>query len=72
MAELKPCPFCGKSALLIRTIYRHEQETYFVKCGNFHDEQGNSCRVIPQTYEYKSEEHAIEAWNTRIKESEVE
>lgn len=58
--QLKPCPFCGSSAIVIETRYRHGENCYFIKCSN------NNCRVIPETYEHSEMTDAIEAWNRRV------
>ena len=59
MSALKPCPFCGKEAIVIANNYRHLQTTYAFKCSNI------ECRVIPITYEHSEMQDAIEAWNRR-------
>lgn len=54
--ELKPCPFCGKSALVLPTYKFHIEKTrYIVKC--------SKCNAI---MEYRDEKSAIEAWNRRV------
>jgi len=60
MAELKPCPFCGKSPKIHRSNF---SERYRVRC-----ESG--CGAETACYGIK--EKAVNAWNTRTKESEVE
>ena len=59
MAELKPCPFCGTTPIVIANQFRHYQTTYLVKCNNI------DCVVIPTTYEHSEMDDAIEAWNRR-------
>jgi len=61
---LKPCPFCGGEAEIVRN-----DVGVFVGC--FHE----ICPVAPSTgtflYEYASEAEAIEAWNTRAEQQKV-
>lgn len=59
MNELKSCPFCGGEAFLSEFIYDLAYGcviTNFVEC--------NGCHAT--TFEYDTEEEAIEAWNRRI------
>jgi Lar family restriction alleviation protein len=61
MAELKPCPFCGSKAFLSEFVYDLELgrvKMQFVEC--------NGCHAT--TYEYDTEEEAIEAWNRRAED----
>ena len=53
--ELKSCPFCGSEAEITKW-----HEGYFVEC------RGHRCGGTIGAY--KTEEEAIEAWNTRAKE----
>lgn len=59
MAELLPCPFCGKSPKIYRSNF---SEKYRVRC-----ESG--CGA--ETACYGSKEKAVNAWNTRIQKKEV-
>ena len=52
--ELKPCPFCGRKAIL-----RHDSSGFYAKCGN------SMCSVMPTTWYFDEEEKVIEAWNRR-------
>lgn len=52
--KLKPCPFCGGEAELIK-IYN--TQWHYVQCVK--------CKVKT---EHKTEQEAINAWNTRVKE----
>ena len=59
MIELKTCPFCGSSAFCSEydyELYNGCVVLHFVEC--------NGCHVT--TFEYDTEEEAIEAWNRRI------
>lgn len=53
--ELKPCPFCGSSAV----IRSNGEYQYYVRCTNF------DCSVHPTTYVMTTPEKAIAAWNRR-------
>ena len=53
MAELKPCPFCGDEASIIRTYTDDRQYQVFCGCGG---------RVAY----FDTEEEAIESWNKRV------
>ena len=65
-AELKPCPFCGHSAIVVCNKYRHDQFLFSVQCGNTKSEGLDLCPVIPQTYEHDNKADAIDAWNRRV------
>lgn len=52
--ELKPCPFCGSTA--IRRWGEQDNIIPWIQCEN--------CMVSTGTYETKEE--AIEAWNRRV------
>lgn len=56
--ELKPCPFCGKKALLIPLEHYRE---WFVAC--------SSRYCVEQKHAYKSKRAAIKAWNKRVTDS---
>ena len=62
MAELKPCPFCGCTPIVMANQFRHGQTTYLVKCNCI------DCAVIPTTYEHSEMYSAIEAWNRRAED----
>ena len=60
MEKIKPCPFCGGNAVLIK----HPYATYFpyyVRCNNF----ANCAIVGVATCSCKTPEEAIAAWNRR-------
>ena len=59
MNELKLCPFCGGTAFCNEYVYAFDSycvETHLVEC--------NGCHAT--TFEYDTEEEAIEAWNRRM------
>ena len=65
--ELKPCPFCGAKAELIRdfmpTAYRkgNQRFLYMIECSN----EDDSCPVKPQAGQTNQRKKLIEAWNKR-------
>ena len=67
MAELKPCPFCGYSAVL---------EINFVRKGFVGDVKCNRClgnmHTITLDSPEEAEKEAIEAWNRRYTPSEID
>lgn len=61
--ELKPCPFCGGNAKIIKHSFyntrtkRHSDYTYSVEC----------LKCGSQTYSfYENEQQATGAWNNRL------
>lgn len=69
MAELKPCPFCGGAAELIKreyTMIGHKEQAY-VRCKNC----GTMSDFFNENISYCANEKAVEAWNRRA-ESETE
>ena len=67
--ELKPCPFCGSEAELIKHSFWNEKKqnyadkTYSIKC----------CNCSVETYEfYETEELVIRAWNRRADDGRKE
>ena len=67
MSELKPCPFCGGEARLLlnakRKIYgKDEYRTGVVAC----------CNVCEARMFYTSEKLAVEAWNRRVKDGQID
>lgn len=59
--ELKPCPFCGGMASVGGYVYEIGASEYTT-----HDAECNDCHAT--TFEYPTEEEAIEAWNRRTKD----
>ena len=58
--KLKPCPFCGGEARI--NIFAHGWNGYSVSCSNIY-----KCRATQE--KFNTEKEAIEAWNTRVGES---
>jgi hypothetical protein len=57
MAELKPCPFCGK----IPTVrFINVLEKYWVECDN------KKCRIQPCTDAHKFKSVVVREWNRRV------
>lgn len=53
---LKPCPFCGKCAVVVKLGFAHTSFTYRVMCVN--------CSV--RTLAHKDENSCIKDWNRRV------
>ena len=75
-SKLKPCPYCGKEAILISHISRgglFEREICCVDRYGLPEEiKGKRCLAIPSITRYEeteeeAEKAVIEAWNTRAK-----
>lgn len=62
---LKPCPFCGKAPDIFTggfiDEYGDDSRYYMIACRN------KECVCEPDTWEYDTEEEAIEVWNRRIR-----
>ena len=58
MIDLKPCPFCGGEAILIK-IQNTAIYSYHVRCN------GNDCGVYVATCNRDTAEEAIKIWNHR-------
>lgn len=63
MAELKPCPFCGRVPSKVKkleppTFYKTH---YYVGC----KAPNSKCSLKPRTRLFDTEEQAIESWNRR-------
>ena len=68
MAELKPCPFCGGTDILMRDVSgmfgksSHARTYHYVQCSD----------CFSQTGYHGTKSKTIEAWNTRTqKERDV-
>jgi Lar family restriction alleviation protein len=61
MNELKPCPFCGNIDIKIHAPYFTENRYVMVQC--------YSCNC--STAVYKTVDQAVEAWNRRTKEEDI-
>lgn len=55
MDNLKPCPFCGWSAIMVKSYNSDKTPTYHVECTL------GCCKMVPS----KTEESAEEKWNRR-------
>ena len=56
---LKPCPFCGGEAKIMKHLFNNQSTSYGVKCK----------RCLAETFQFfKSREKAVEAWNRRAGE----
>ena len=60
MDKLRPCPFCGGKAELIKIPVPPYPDKYYVRCSN-----QNDCKVAVHTYRGGTAEEAIEDWNRR-------
>ena len=59
MVELKPCPFCGGTAVLEKMGWPHH--VFCIKCG---------AKTTSGKYAEEGEQEAIEKWNRRVKQDE--
>lgn len=59
MAEMKPCPFCGKKGTIGKQKINKMVLDYWVECNN------DDCRVCSETDMCSTEKEAIEIWNKR-------
>lgn len=62
MNELKPCPFCGGEARIrdfTMVDLEPEIDVFCINCG-------------AQTFVYETKDDAIEAWNRRVEDSDIE
>ncbi len=62
MKNLKPCPFCGGSALLSH-LSNEYNDSYSVSCTG---ELNGDCAGLEGTPFYDTAEDAVSAWNTRV------
>ena len=64
MAELKPCPFCGSEAKILKAKANASgtRFAFWVQCTNTELEE---CVCAPFTRDYETEKGAVEAWNRR-------
>ena len=60
--KLKPCPFCGGEAELVRTTDNHHAPYVRCKYGVYLKPK---CTANMYPWRYKTAEEAIEAWNRR-------
>lgn len=61
--KLKPCPFCGgKAAVIKHTFIGYGEDYYQPVCLD--------CNASKADYRYRTEEDAINAWNRRAIEAE--
>lgn len=63
MTKLKPCPFCGWSAILT------DYDPYDGRMGNLTIYQV-SCQVCGAKIEHRMKEIAVKSWNTRAIDDE--
>jgi len=64
MTKLKPCPYCGESAK-VRWFKDDDRLAWQVCCSDI------GCLVRPITPSYRPKEAAVDAWNTRAKEDQI-
>ena len=64
MEKIKPCPFCGKFALMERCSegggIRPKISSFYIYCSN-----KKGCLVYIKTRRYLNKNDAITAWNKR-------
>ncbi|MDE7104660.1 MAG: Lar family restriction alleviation protein [Ruminococcus sp.] len=54
--KLKPCPFCGREAILKEKVSKDEIR-YYVLCG----------KCMSKSHMFVTEKDAVDAWNRRAK-----
>lgn len=59
--NLKPCPFCGGQANMIKRSLFDGPKKYYVECGI----EFGFCPVLPESQMYDTEQDAADAWNKR-------
>ena len=66
MAELKPCPFCGRVPSKVREhkVVSISTVFYSVEC----KAPSSKCGAKPMTHFHRTKEKAIEAWNRRAED----
>ncbi len=62
--KLKPCPFCGGEAMIIKRKSNAAGSKFVYRVQCCADEE-DGCSCIPKTWNYYTKEEAIEAWNRR-------
>ena len=67
--ELKPCPFCGGDAEIRHTNDNHNKPYVACKFGCFKKPPCPVSHLI--TWDYKTEEEAVEAWNRRYDTEDI-
>lgn len=60
--KLKPCPFCGGKAELMKNAFWPSTDWWYVTCGNPH------CGVHAETSDRPTLQEAAENWNKRAGE----
>ena len=70
MNELKPCPFCGGEAEVIRSTRSMCYEEYRVGCGKCGAMVKNFSNPLWKVSYFDTEAEAIEAWNRRVSEQD--
>ena len=69
MTELKPCPFCGSEAWIIRTNDNKKRPYVQCKFGCFREPKCPASHLV--TWDYRTEEEAVEAWNRRASDERI-
>ena len=63
--SVKPCPFCGSEAKIIKKTYYNviggsQRAVFQMGC------KAKQCKVKPKTSSFRSEATAIQVWNERV------
>jgi Lar family restriction alleviation protein len=70
MDKLKPCPFCGGEAWIIRTNDNNSSPYVQCKFGVFRVPKCPLGHLV--TWDYATEEEAIAAWNRRANDEQTD
>ena len=62
--EIKPCPFCGGKAKLLKDEFGGTSDWWYAACGNL------DCGIRAETADRPTPQEAAKLWNRRAGEDE--